>query len=114
MFTTNYHNENEYMRAKKRVEELKNFYRHLAIYLVINIFISTMKIRRNVLNGESFEEIFFDFGTYSVWVFWGIGIVFQALRLFGTDYFFGKDWENRKIEEFINRDKRKRNKMLNS
>ncbi|WP_442266192.1 2TM domain-containing protein [Tenacibaculum sp. ZS6-P6] len=112
MFITDYNQENEYIRAKKRVDEIKNFYKQLAVYIIINIVISTMKIRRNLLNGESFEEAFFDFGTFAVWIFWGIAIVFQAIRLFGTDYFFGKDWEKRKIEELMREEEDKKRKML--
>ncbi|WP_299683104.1 2TM domain-containing protein [uncultured Tenacibaculum sp.] len=112
MFVTNYTEEQEYIKAKKRVEELKNFYRHLAVYIIINFFISAMKIRRNLLNGESFEEAFFDFGTFAVWIFWGIGIVFQALRLFGPNFLFGKDWERRKIEELMREEEDKKRKML--
>ncbi len=114
MFTIDYNQENEYLRAKKRVEEIKDFYKHLSVYLIINIFISTMKIRRNLLNGESFEEAFFDFGTFAVWIFWGIGILFQAIRLFGTDYFFGKDWENKKIRELMREEENKKRKVQRS
>ncbi|SNR15592.1 2TM domain-containing protein [Tenacibaculum jejuense] len=114
MFIRDYNQENEYIKAKKRVDEIKTFYKQLAVYVIINTFISTMKIRRNLLNGESFEEAFFDFGTFAVWIFWGIAIVFQALRLFGTDYFFGKEWERRKIEKFMGEEKDKRNRMLRS
>lgn len=33
----------KYLRAKKRVEELKKYYRHLTIYVVINSILSDRK-----------------------------------------------------------------------
>ncbi|MDA8761988.1 2TM domain-containing protein, partial [Flavobacteriaceae bacterium] len=32
--------EQQYLNAKKRVKEIKGFYSHLVIYMIINIFIS--------------------------------------------------------------------------
>ncbi|TCI90565.1 2TM domain-containing protein [Tenacibaculum sp. M341] len=103
--------ESQYVRATRRVEELKKFYKHLAVYLVINIFISTNKIIRNLGNGESFEEAFFDFNTFAVWFFWGIAIVLQAFKLFGFNFFLGKNWEERKIQEMMQKNKQQRNNV---
>lgn len=36
---------------------------------------------------------------------WGIGIFFHALNTFKWNPFFGKDWEKRKIEELLEKDK---------
>jgi len=113
MFTEKYNKEYayEYARAKKKVDELKHFYIHLVMYFVINIFISTMKIRRNILNGESFEEAFFDFGTFAVWFFWGIGLATLALRTFGPSLFLGKDWEERQTKKILESEQ-KREELL--
>lgn len=101
MFTEDYKEETQYLIAKKRVEELKKFYKHLAVYIIINLFISIIKIKRNMASGETFEEAFYDFSTFSVWCFWGIAIVIQAFKLFGLDFILGKDWEERQIEKQI-------------
>ncbi|MEO1013531.1 MAG: 2TM domain-containing protein [Bacteroidota bacterium] len=93
-------------RAKKRVEELKGFYWHLSVYLAVNLFISISKIGRNIGNGESFSEAFFDFGTFVVWIFWGIGLVFHAVRVFSRSPFFGKGWEETQIRKYMERERR--------
>ena len=97
-------------RAKKRVEDVKGFYYHLASYLGVNIFITTMKIIRDLDNGASFGEALFDFGTFAVWFFWGIGLLFHGAKVFSLNPIFGKDWEERQIQKYIERDKRESEK----
>ncbi len=103
-------NRDKKKRAKKRVEALKGFYIHLTIYILVNTFISTMKIVRNLGEGESFSEAFFDFGTFAVWFFWGIGVFFHGLKVFSYNPFFGKDWEHKQIQKFMDKDKKEAEK----
>src|SRR5207248_11539529 len=35
---------------------------------------------------------------------WGVGIVAHALQVYGSFTIFGKDWEDRKIEQYMKRD----------
>jgi len=35
---------------------------------------------------------------------WGLGLAFKAIKVFGMNPFFGKDWEERKIREFMKED----------
>lgn len=95
-----YSEEELYLQARKKVEKIKGFYVHFAVYIVINIFLLAI-IAVNLDKGENFWK----FGHFSTAFFWGIGIVFHALGVFGADIIFGKDWEDRKIEEYINREK---------
>ncbi|MFY7672395.1 2TM domain-containing protein [Tenacibaculum sp. MEBiC06402] len=105
MFTEDYKEETQYLLAKKRVEDLRKFYKHVTVYMAINLVISILKISRNLSNGETLEEALFDFNTYAVWVFWGIAIVIQAFKLFGLNFILGKDWEERQIEKHINKNR---------
>lgn len=89
--------EQAYARAKKRVKELKGFYWHAFWYLVVNIFIISI----NVSNTNDFWH----FGTYSTALFWGIGLAFHALGVFGKNLLFSKSWEERKIKEYLDKDK---------
>ncbi len=90
-----------YLRAKEKVKKLKGFYWHLAAYITVNIFIITT----NAINqGDS--NIFY-FGTFSTAFFWGIGLAFHAMGVFGKDLLFGKQWENRKVQEFMDEDKKR-------
>jgi membrane protein CcdC involved in cytochrome C biogenesis len=86
-----------YSRARKHVKEIKGFYIHLMIYLVINIFIIV-----NILKNIDPEEL--NIWIFSTAFFWGIGLAFHAYKVFGKKYFFNKDWEERKIREFMERD----------
>ncbi|WP_299157514.1 2TM domain-containing protein [uncultured Tenacibaculum sp.] len=97
-----YRNEHKYMLAKKRVEKIKGFYWHLVSYIGVNIFISvvvTVGIMND--NNQSFTKAITNFGVYATWLFWGIGLFFHWLGTFGTNIFFNKDWEKRKIEEYL-------------
>ncbi len=105
MFTENYKEETQYLLAMKRVEDLKKFYKHVTVYVAINLVISILKISRNLSNGETLEEAIYDFNTYAVWLFWGIAIVIQAFKLFGLNFILGKDWEERQIEKHINKNR---------
>jgi hypothetical protein len=102
MKSDNYLQEQKYIRAKKRVEELKGYYWHLAIYIVINLFLSGAQVVDGISENKSFIEIFSDFGIYGVWIMWGIGLVFHTLKVFGFPFFMGKNWEERKIKEYMN------------
>jgi hypothetical protein len=105
----NYSNE-KIKRAKKRVDELKGFYIHFTVYLAVNTFISTMKVVRDIGDGASFGDAFWDFGTFAVWFFWGMGVVFHALNAFSYNPFFGKDWEERQIQKYLERDRKEAEK----
>jgi hypothetical protein len=80
-------------RAKKKVEELKGFYIHFSIYLImVPVFI--------YLNAKStsFPWAIFPIGG------WGFGVLGHASEVFGWNPFFGKDWEERKIRKFMEED----------
>lgn len=90
----------KYLRAKKRVDELKGFYTHLGFYIAVNLFISGAQIVDGVSEDKSITEVFSDFGMYAVWFFWGIGIFFHWLGVFGFNV-VGKDWEEKKLKEIM-------------
>lgn len=103
-------NTNKKERAKKRVEELKGFYIHLMVYVLVNIMISTIIVVSRVYNGESFLDALWDFGTVSTWVFWGIGVVFHGLKVFSYNPFFNKDWEERQIQKYLEEERKESEK----
>lgn len=95
-----YGREEAYLRAKKRLDKLVGFYWHLAVYVVVNFFLI-------VLIASNTEGSIWNFGTFATAFFWGIGLFFHFLGVFGPNFFFGKDWEDRKIEEFIRKEERR-------
>ena len=62
-----------YEEAKKRVRAKKDFYVHLAVYLVINAFIFGIWL---VTTPGGFPWFFFPLGG------WGIGLIFHGLDVF--------------------------------
>lgn len=99
----NYEREEAYLRAKKRVKKIVGFYWHLFWYIVINAFIIFV-IATNV---ES--ENFWSFRIFSTAIFWGIGLFFHFMGVFGPNLMFGKAWEKRKINEYLEKEENKNN-----
>jgi len=91
METQNIYNENmAFMRAKDRVEKLKGFYGNLISYCCV----IPMLVFINLKTG-GFQWFWFPmFG-------WGLGVAFHAIETFG----YGKSWEEKKIQEILNKDK---------
>jgi hypothetical protein len=89
-------------RAKKQVQELKGFYIHLAVYIVINSFIILNILVRSMSGGDTFWAL----GTFFTPIFWGIGLAFHAAKVFDYNPIFGKKWEEKQIQKYIEKDKR--------
>ena len=96
--STGYRKEEAYLRAKKKVDAIIGFYWHLAVYVIVNLFLF-------ILIGVNAG--FSGFGPYATAVFWGIGLVFHFLGVFGPNFFFGKNWENKKIDEFMEKERQR-------
>jgi hypothetical protein len=93
-----------YLKAKKRVSELKGYYWHLVTYILVNLFITITQIIEGVDEGKSYPIIFSDFGVYGVWVIWGISLFFHTLKTFRVYSLFGKNWEENKLKEIMDKD----------
>ncbi|WP_299053061.1 2TM domain-containing protein [uncultured Polaribacter sp.] len=105
----NFLKEQEYIRAKKKVKEMKAFYIHLIVYVLVNIFLSGIIIFGLTQSGETLAEATSNFGVYSTWIFWGIGLFFHWLNVFGFGSIISKDWEAKKIKEIMEKDKQTNN-----
>lgn len=95
----NYSEEERYHQAKKRVDEIKGFYGNLTAYIIVNLALMTINLM------TSPEHIWF----YWPMLGWGIGVVFHGLRVFNYMPFMGKDWEERKMREYMEEDERRKN-----
>ncbi len=91
-------NEDEvkYQRAKKRVESLRGFYVHLGVYVLVNIFLFLI----NIITSP--DSLWF----YWPLLGWGIAIVAHAFAVFGFGGLFGADWEEKKIGEIMEKEKK--------
>ena len=83
-----------YRRARRRVRNLINFYRHLIMYVILAIFFLIF----NVVTGTD------QWLMYSlVFLAWGLIIGFHALYVFALDTLFTAEWEDRKIKEYMDK-----------
>ncbi len=114
-----YDEQEAYKKAKKRIEEEKGFYSHLATYVAINIalFFFNSHIVDYIgadLNDPGTQKWFY-WNTILTPILWGIGLLIHGLWVFKEKTFlkkyfnksvFSKDWEERKIKEFMDQDKK--------
>ena len=88
----------KYLEAKKRVNRIKGFYIHALIYVLVN---AGLVITNTSLTGEDFSSI----DTYWTAIFWGIGLAGHGLSVFLPNFILGKNWEEEKIRELMNKNK---------
>jgi hypothetical protein len=95
------HPDPRYNIAYRRVKRIKGFYNHLAAYVIFNTIIIITNF------GQEFgTPDFWKFNTFSIAFFWGIGLAAHGASVFGRDLFFGKEWEERKLRQLMDRDKK--------
>lgn len=90
----------KYERAAKRVKRIKGFYSHLVVYVVINIMIVIINIQ-NLDTGENY----FEWQNFTTLGFWGIGLLIHGVTVFMPDFILGKNWEERKIKEYMEKER---------
>lgn len=90
----NYNQQEAYKRAKKRLDELKGFYGHLLSYVLVIPFL----ILINYMTYWGYKWFWWPM------LGWGIGLAVHALGVFGKDKIFGKEWEERKIKEYMDKE----------
>lgn len=90
--------DNKYFKAKQRVAAMKKFYTSLMFYV---IFITA-------LAGLNYYTDKWQYPWF-LWAAlgWGIGLIFQAAKVFDWPFFFGKGWEERKLRQFMEEEQRK-------
>ncbi|MBT8318971.1 MAG: 2TM domain-containing protein [Gramella sp.] len=97
----NYKENISYKAAQKRVKDIKGFFIHLVVYIFINTAIFIVITQdQGLLDGLT------EFGNYSTMFFWGIGLVAHWASVFGPNFIFGKKWEEKKIKELMDQDKK--------
>lgn len=84
--------ESKYLRAKERVGEIKKFYSSLFSSIFVILLVGGINYY-----WDQWQTPWF------LWVVFGLGIslVFNTYKTFGHNAFFGRNWEERKIREFL-------------
>ena len=91
----NHIEEQRYFKAKKHVQEIKGFYGNLTAYVIFNgVFL--------VLNLMTSPEYLWFFWPL---LGWGVGVIIHGMKVFNYMPFLGKDWEEQKIQQFIEEEK---------
>ena len=89
-YTSSAEDKNKYHKAKKRVEELKGFYMHILVYIILIplwIFIN--------------YKTYWDFKWFWFPIFgMGVSIIIHAFKVFS----YNNDWEERKIKEIMEKE----------
>ena len=91
-----YQKDDRYERAMKRVEDIKGFYGNLGSYIVVNLGLMILNLVTTP------EHLWF----YWPMIGWGIGVIFHGMKVFNYVPFFGKEWEEKKLKQFLEEEKR--------
>lgn len=91
-----------YEAAQERVKKIKGLYTHAFVYVVVNALI-IFSIARELPDNETL----FQPGVFSTAFFWGIGLLGHALSVIIPEFILGKDWEERKIQQYMEEEKKK-------
>lgn len=84
------HENNKYQKAKEKVAAIKGFYGHLLAYCVVIPLLAYINYRTTDFPWAIFPALG-----------WGFGLLMNGLCAYGYNPIFGKDWEERKIKEFM-------------
>lgn len=95
--------EEKYLRARRKVEKMKRFYKHLSSWMFTSVFLMVLFF---VLRMPPWI-------TFVVVAGWGIGIAAEAVEVFGFPG-IDRDWEERKIREEMEKLENKRPSQYSS
>lgn len=99
-----------YKDALKHVNKLKEFYQQIFVFIVFLIF--WLLFKQNIIefvvnktdNGNSGFLKWLNINITLVPVIWGIILLFQGLYLHKFKLSIFKNWEDKKIKEFMNQE----------
>lgn len=85
--------EKRYLKAKERVEAIKGFYGNLTAYCIVIPFLWWLNFRTT-------DFLWAVFPTLG----WGIGLTIHGMEAFGYNPLFGRNWEEKKIRELMEKE----------
>jgi hypothetical protein len=91
--------DDRYVRARKRVEEMKEFYYSLISYCIVIPFLFFIWFR---YTPNTIQWFWFPM------LGWGMGLAFHAYKVYVNDGVLGNGWEKRKIEKFMREEEEQR------
>ncbi|MGB5818193.1 MAG: 2TM domain-containing protein [Saonia sp.] len=104
----------KFIKAQRRLNGIKGFYRHLTIYILVNVFLLFLKVyafnfmENNSIGEEGFRN-WFKWHIVLTPIIWGIFLFFHGLYVFTLKSRplkefrpkLFKKWEERMIEKYM-------------
>ena len=103
-------------RAKKRVEELKGFFKHVKGFIIVNLlllFIRSGILNFVTINGQPLDDYvlrWVDLNFILTPVLWGIGLIIHGIYVYRYKFTFLKNWEEKQIKKFMDEDQQNADK----
>jgi hypothetical protein len=82
--------------ARRHVQAKKGFYIHVVLYIVVNLGLF-------LINELTSPHVLW---FYWPLLGWGVALIIHAIVLFGFGNWFGNDWEERQIKEYLRKKKK--------
>lgn len=99
---------NKYDHAKRRVKEIKNFYNHILIFVMINVSLYVVRFyvfpKIGFVSDEEGFNNWLNWNTFLMPLFWAVGITIHGIWAFRHKFIPVKKWEERKIQEFMDKE----------
>ncbi len=95
--------------AKKRVQELKGYYSHITIFVIVNVILYLLKTGMlTSLLPEAFpkESYYYDWINSNILI-WTLILIVHTLIVFRDKFTFFKKWEERQIKKYMEEDEGK-------
>lgn len=98
-----------YAKARKRVNDIKEFYHHLFFYLLFNVPLLLFAkqiaefLKATTFNNDEFAE-WVEVNMYITPLFWGIGLIFHGIYTFIFKGSLLKKWEDRQIRKYLDQE----------
>ncbi|MBC7555878.1 MAG: 2TM domain-containing protein [Chryseobacterium sp.] len=96
METYNLTSDEKLAQAQRKVKCIKGFYIHATVYLFVNLFIIVSCYIDNPFSLNTSDP-------YITALFWGIGLAAHGFSVFGRDFIFGQNWEEKEIQKILNK-----------
>ncbi len=95
-----------YQIAAKKARQIKGFYVHLFLFLLVNITWFVVMAFFDLLHTYSLYGFWgMGYGHVSMAVFWGLGLLLHGVLVFGGSWPLSKKWEQRKVQEIMDKDR---------
>ena len=99
---------NKLRKAYAQVKALKRFYKHLIVYLAVNLILlfSSNKFHFVLVSYEAIGEPKYlrwvDWNLLSTPIIWGVFVLLHAVYVFNWNLF--RKWEDRQIQKILNKE----------